>query len=54
MRFLKLYTDEGVPLFRFDELDEMICDTYATWAEVLGERETEARRRGSGSRGPLI
>jgi hypothetical protein len=54
VRFLKLYTDEGVPLFRFDELDEMICDTYATWAEVLGERETEARRRGSGSRGPLI
>lgn len=51
VRFLKLYTDEGVPLFRFDELDEMICDTYATWAEVLGERETEARRRGSGSRG---
>lgn len=32
----------------------MIRETYAIWTEVLGEREAEARRRASGTRGPLI
>jgi hypothetical protein len=53
-RFLKLHTDEGISLYSFDDLDEMICETYAIWAEVLGEREAEARRRGSSSHGPLL
>jgi hypothetical protein len=53
-RMLKLHTDDGVQLYEFDELDEMIRETYAIWAEVLGEREAEVRRRGSGTRGPLI
>jgi hypothetical protein len=54
VRPLRLHTDQGVPLFGFDELDEMIRETYAIWAEVLGDREAEARRRGSGARGSLI
>jgi hypothetical protein len=53
-RLVRLHTDEGVSLYGFDELDEMIRETYAMWAEVLSEREAETRRRGSGSRGPLI
>jgi hypothetical protein len=53
-RPLRLHTDEGTPLFDFDELDDMIRKTYVLWSEVLGEREAEARRRGSGRRGPLI
>jgi hypothetical protein len=53
-RLLRLHTDEGVSLYEFTELDEMIRETYAIWAEVLGEREAEARRRGSESRGPLL
>jgi hypothetical protein len=53
-RMLRLHTDEGMPLYGFDELDCMIRQTYAIWAAVLAERETEARRRGSGTRGPLI
>jgi hypothetical protein len=53
-RLVRLHTDEGVSLYGFDELDEMIRETYAMWAEALSEREAETRRRGSGSRGPLI
>ena len=53
-RPIRLYTDEGVPLYGFDELDEMIRDTYATWEAVLQDRAADARRSGSGSRGPLL
>jgi hypothetical protein len=53
-RPIRLHTDEAVTLFGFYELDEMIRETYAIWAEVLGERELQMRRRGAGSRGPLI
>ncbi len=51
-RLLKLYTDEGVPLYAFDELDEMIRQTYAVWGEVLAEREAEARREAVTRSGP--
>ena len=53
-RPIRLHTEEAVTLFGFCELDEMIRETYAIWAEVLGERELQMRRRGAGSRGPLI
>jgi hypothetical protein len=53
-RMLRLYTEEGVPFFGFAELDEMIRETYAIWAEVLDEREAEVRRRDLGTRGPLL
>jgi hypothetical protein len=45
--------DEGVPLWGFEALDEMIRETYALWTEILTERETEERGRGSGTTGPL-
>ncbi len=53
-RTLKLYVEGGEPLYDFAELDEMIRNTYAIWAEVLIERVQEAHRRGSGAQGPLI
>ena len=53
-RVLRLYTDDGLTLLGFDELDEMISVTYSIWADVLAERGAETRRRGSEFRGPLI
>jgi hypothetical protein len=52
-RFLRIHTAAGLPLFSFDDLDEMVADTNRVWMEVLSERDEEARRRG-GSRGPLL
>lgn len=40
--------DTGVMLYSFDELQAMIAETYAIWAEVWADREEEARRRGGG------
>jgi hypothetical protein len=48
-----LYTDEAVVLFTFDELDEMIRETYALWDQVCGER-TERTRRTSGGAGSML
>jgi hypothetical protein len=42
-----LYTDESVTLFTFDELDEMVRDTYALWHEVCAERIEKMRRSGA-------
>jgi len=53
-RSVRLRTDEEIGLYDFDELDGMIRETYSIWGEVLAEREAETRRRGSGSRGPLL
>lgn len=53
-RVVRLHMDDGVPLYSFEELDEMVRETYAIWDEVLNEREVEARRRASGTRGSLL
>lgn len=49
-----LFTEEGIDLIPLNELEAMVASTYALWQEVLEERETEARRRAGGMRGPLI
>jgi len=49
-----LYTDEGVELFSFVQMEEMVEATYEIWREVCQEREMEARRKASGTRGSLI
>lgn len=51
-----LHTDEGLDLYDFDTLDLMVRDTYATWWEILAEREAEKKRKGGGSEdlGPLF
>jgi hypothetical protein len=50
----QLYTDEDVVPFSFDELDEMVRETYTVWQEVSEEREEEARHTASGRRGGLL
>jgi hypothetical protein len=46
--------ETGLELFTFEQLDEMVRETYQMWIEVLEEREAEARRRGGGGRGSLL
>jgi hypothetical protein len=50
----RLFTARDVTLFDFDAIDAMVRETYQIWHEVLEEREAEARRRGTGTTGPLI
>lgn len=52
-RAVKLYTDEGIDLYSFDDLEKMVASTYDMWREVLDERVAETRRR-STSTGSLI
>jgi hypothetical protein len=49
-----LYTDLGVTLFTFDELDQMVRDTYEMWREVCEGRAADTRRKAAGKRGDLI
>lgn len=53
-RVLRLHTDSGVALYSYDELDQMVSETYAIWSDVLEGREEESRRKASGKRGTLL
>jgi hypothetical protein len=53
VRMPKLHTAAGVELFDFDTIDLMVRETYEIWRAVLTEREAEARRKGTGTTGPL-
>ncbi len=54
-RPVKLSTDEGVELFGFDQLDQMVRETYDIWREVSEAREDEVRRKAAGGgHGPLF
>ena len=53
-RRLRIYFAGDEPLFSYQELDQMVVDTYRIWQEVLTERRDEARRTGSGRRGSLL
>jgi hypothetical protein len=46
-----LFTDHGVQLFTFEELDRMVRDTYLAWQEVCEERAATARRAVGGAGG---
>ena len=48
------YTDEGVQLYSFAELDEMTRRTYGLWEKVWFGRMDEARRKAAGDDGPLF
>ena len=54
LRIPALHLASGVKLFDFDTLDTMVRETYELWHEVLSERDADARRRGTGTTGPLI
>jgi len=43
-----IFTDESIALFSFDELDQMVRETYELWREVCEERAAEVRRRAGG------
>ncbi|AZG76319.1 type VI toxin-antitoxin system SocB family DNA replication inhibitor toxin [Methylocystis rosea] len=53
VRTPNLHTATGVKLFDFDTVDAMVRETYEIWHAVLTEREAEARRKGTGTTGPL-
>lgn len=46
-----IFTDETIKLFTFDELDQMVQETYELWTEILEERTAETRRRSAGGGG---
>lgn len=49
------YTDAGVPLYSFAELDAMTRRTYALWEEIWFGRMDQARRKAAGDGdGPLF
>lgn len=51
----KLWTDAGIALHSFDELDLMVRETYDIWREVSEARESETRRKSAGGGyGPLF
>ncbi|MFL9824703.1 type VI toxin-antitoxin system SocB family DNA replication inhibitor toxin [Rhodoplanes sp. SY1] len=49
-----LYTDDGVELFSYDQLEDMVRETYAIWHEVCAERVAEARKRAAGGSGDRL
>ncbi|WFE74242.1 hypothetical protein [Roseinatronobacter sp. S2] len=53
-RAARLYTDNGVTLYTLDELEQMVAETYEMWRDVCEERERDARRRPTGTDGPLF
>ncbi|UYN94700.1 MAG: hypothetical protein KIT25_22185 [Enhydrobacter sp.] len=52
-RVVPYFADE-LELFSFEQLDAMVRETYAIWAEVLEGREADARRTGTGRKGTLL
>jgi hypothetical protein len=54
VRQARLYTDEGIDLIGFSQLDAMVQETYRVWADVLAGRRDDLRRRGGGMKGDLL
>jgi hypothetical protein len=50
-RIAKPCFDAGMELFSFDELQSMVAETYAIWAEVWAGRVEDIRRQGNGGGG---
>ncbi len=48
-RAIRLFESADSGLFSFDELNEMIDETYRLWIEVLEERADEMRKKPTGS-----
>jgi hypothetical protein len=48
-RAIRFVEATAFELFSFDELNEMIDETYRLWIDVLSDRAEEARRRPSGT-----
>lgn len=52
-RTLRIHYDDGVELYSFEQLSQMIVVLYEEWAAELKDREGE-RRRASGGKGDLL
>ena len=48
------FLDSTVELFTFDELDEMVRETYEIWQEICEDRAADARRRRTASGGGFL
>jgi hypothetical protein len=48
-RSIRLFESTETGLFNFDELNEMIDETYRLWIEVLAERQDEDRKKAAGA-----
>lgn len=53
-RTLNFHSDDGVELYSFEELDQMVRETYEIWREVLAEREEEERKKAYSRKGQLL
>ncbi len=53
-RKAQLVLEDDFGKFSFDQLDEMVAETYEIWIEVCEEREEEVRKSSGGSYGPLF
>jgi hypothetical protein len=54
-RPVKLWTDQGIDLYGFDQLDRMVSETYTIWRDVSEAREADVRRKAAGGgHGPLF
>lgn len=54
-RPVKMWTDQGIDLYGFEQLDQMVSETYAIWREVSEEREADVRLKAAGGgHGPLF
>ncbi len=47
-------TEEGMDLLSLSEMESMVSATYELWHEICEGRESDARRKGTGTTGPLI
>ncbi|MGV1789051.1 type VI toxin-antitoxin system SocB family DNA replication inhibitor toxin [Rhizobium sp. A37_96] len=52
-RILQRRTDDGLELFSFDQLNEMISTTYRIWEQILIEREEDDRRAANSNSNPM-
>jgi hypothetical protein len=46
-----VFSDSSVELFAFDDLDEMVRETYELWQEVCEDRAADLRRKAAGGKG---
>lgn len=55
-RQIRLFDDTGIELFSFEQLSQMINDTYAIWGDILREKAESQREeeRRTGTSGTLI
>jgi hypothetical protein len=46
-----IFSDSSVELFSFDELDEMVRETYELWREICEDRAADLRSKKAGGKG---